>query len=220
MKPVQFFLLLLLVLILGLPRRATADGMVFRRPLVAEDPWIPDQRALLHWMHGEETLVIETSVNGGGTDLAWVVPLPSPPEVEEAPTALFPTLAEAFGPKVEVETPWWFPFLGLPFLRWWFGRTACSQGFRLAVMGLIWAAAPALIFGKPAGQADADSLAMLIVTLAAAPVACRIQRDEWPAFIWFALILGVGLILVMASFGSYGKIMAGGGGGVRVLGIT
>lgn len=85
-------MLLLASLILSGPPRAAADGKVFRPVQAADDPWIPDQRALLHWMEGEETLVIETSVNGGGQELTWVgvVPLPSVPEVEEAPAARWP----------------------------------------------------------------------------------------------------------------------------------
>lgn len=76
---------LLLFLVAGLPSTPRADGKVLRAVDVAEDPWIPDQRALPHWMDGRETLVIETSARGGGNDLAWVVPLPAPPEVEEEP---------------------------------------------------------------------------------------------------------------------------------------
>lgn len=53
---------------------AAADGMIFKRPLVVADPWIPDQRALLQWEDGNEVLVIETSVRDGGEVLPGVSP--------------------------------------------------------------------------------------------------------------------------------------------------
>jgi hypothetical protein len=93
-KYVKFSLFFLL-----LPMTALADGKVFPGTALAETT-IPDQRALLCWSNGVERLVIETRFTGAGTNFAWVVPLPSQPEIEEATTGLFTTLAHQLRPKV------------------------------------------------------------------------------------------------------------------------
>ena len=93
------------------PTVALADGMVIPRRAFAI-PDIPEQRALIHYADGTETLVIETSFIGGGSNLAWVVPLPAAPKVEPASNGLFPTLQVIFSPKILLSvTPWW---LALP----------------------------------------------------------------------------------------------------------
>lgn len=61
---------------------------------------IPDQRALIHFANGKETLVIDTAFKGDGTNFAWIVPFPSVPTVEPATTGLFTTLQFIFQPKV------------------------------------------------------------------------------------------------------------------------
>lgn len=90
------FILLVMVL---LPLALFGDGKVFP-PTAYPDVQIPDQRALIHFADGTETLVIETSFVGQGTNFAWVVPVPSVPKIEEASTGLFPTLQTIFQPKV------------------------------------------------------------------------------------------------------------------------
>jgi hypothetical protein len=89
----------LLALACLLPRSVLADGMVIpeRAFAIAQ---IPDQQALLHYANGTETLVIETSFTGQGTNFAWVVPLPAVAQIEPASTGLFPTLQTIFQPKV------------------------------------------------------------------------------------------------------------------------
>jgi hypothetical protein len=82
-----------------LPLALFGDGKVFP-PTAYPDVQIPDQRALIHFADGAETLVIETSFVGQGTNFAWVVPVPSVPKIEEASTGLFPTLQTIFHPKV------------------------------------------------------------------------------------------------------------------------
>jgi hypothetical protein len=91
-----------------------ADGMVIPTTAVPVEVRIPDQRALIHFSNGVERLVIETRFTGAGTNFAWVVPLPSPPVIEEATTGLFPTLQCIFQPRVRHEVPRYFQlFLGL-----------------------------------------------------------------------------------------------------------
>jgi hypothetical protein len=221
------FLTLLSALILwATPPPAQADGKIFRPVAVADDPWIPDQRALLHWMDGEETLVIETSVNGGGAadqELAWVVPVPSLPEVEEAPAGLFPALAEAMGPKITRETPWWFPFLALPALRWWARRTPRSFAFRLMIAFLLWSVILAL-----AWSFESRDFFFAGMTLLAAPAAiltgtldnCVTEKGELRWSVCLAVVSFLVAALGLLGFLSFGRIMAAGGGPVSVLGVT
>ncbi|MGP8198453.1 MAG: DUF2330 domain-containing protein [Limisphaerales bacterium] len=90
-----------------------ADGMVMPAVAVPVEVRIPDQRALIHFSNGVERLVIETRFTGEGTNFAWVVPLPSPPVIEEASTGLFPTLQSIFQPRIRHEVPHYFQlFLG------------------------------------------------------------------------------------------------------------
>ncbi|QYK47305.1 MAG: DUF2330 domain-containing protein [Phycisphaeraceae bacterium] len=110
----------LLALLLSIPRSsAHADGKVFAREGVVAT--IPDQRALIHFADGVQTLVIETrfessgspaggqessgesaEVPAGGGDFAWVVPVPSVPELIEVTPGLMPTVAAIFQPSVKV----------------------------------------------------------------------------------------------------------------------
>lgn len=87
----------ILCLLLWLPLAALADGKVFSRAIAVKTT-IPDQRALIHYADGTETLVIETSFIGAGTNFAWVVPVPSTPKVEAVSPALFQSLEFNFKP--------------------------------------------------------------------------------------------------------------------------
>lgn len=98
---------------------AAADGMVFPQqffPKVA----IPNQQALIAFSNGVERLVIETAFWGEGTNFAWVVPLPSAPEVKPVSENFFNSLRRAFMPRLIHEvTPYYASVLfvcGLVFL--------------------------------------------------------------------------------------------------------
>ena len=85
------FLLLLLAGWLAWPTDARADGKVFSQ-VTAVKTTTPDQRALLHFADGTETLVVETTFVGAGTNFAWVVPLPAAPEITAVPRTVFTNL--------------------------------------------------------------------------------------------------------------------------------
>jgi hypothetical protein len=69
---------------------------------------IPAQRALIYYADGRQTLVVETALDGPGTNFAWVIPLPAVPVIEEVSSGLFPTLSHIFQPHVIVRIrPWW-----------------------------------------------------------------------------------------------------------------
>ena len=93
-----------------LPISAVADGIVLPQIAFAQTR-IPDQRALICWSNGVERLVIETRFSGSGTNFAWVIPLPSQPEIEAATTGIFPTLAHQLRPEVIHEPPALFAIL-------------------------------------------------------------------------------------------------------------
>ncbi|MCW5769071.1 MAG: DUF2330 domain-containing protein [Phycisphaeraceae bacterium] len=114
-------LLLLIILFVSPVGAAAADGKVFAREGVVAT--IPDQRALIHFADGVQTLVIETrfesssspaggqetnSESGGDPggnrgvvgEFAWVVPVPSVPELIEVTPGLMPTVQAVFEPRV------------------------------------------------------------------------------------------------------------------------
>jgi hypothetical protein len=78
-----------------------ADGIVLPQ-VAAPAVTMPDQRALLVWYEKEqtETLVIESRFVGQGRDFAWVVPLPSKPEITPATRGTLPTLEALFRPAL------------------------------------------------------------------------------------------------------------------------
>lgn len=102
----------------GAAGRAAADGKVFAREGVVAT--IPDQRALIHFADGVQTLVIETRFESSGSpaggqqsngesaegpsssgELAWVVPVPSVPELIEVTPGLMPTVQASFQPRLK-----------------------------------------------------------------------------------------------------------------------
>lgn len=88
-----------LVWLLLFPVCAFGDGG-FIPSTAFERVQIPDQRALIHFADGKETLVIDTAFKGSGTNFAWIIPVPAVPTVEPATTGLFSTLQILFQPKI------------------------------------------------------------------------------------------------------------------------
>jgi len=100
---------------------ALADGMVVQQVYYPKVT-IPNQQALIHFSDGTERLVIETSFLGEGTNFAWVVPLPSAPEVKPVSESFFSLLQQAFQPQLVHRVHSYYAgvlFLcGLVFLGW------------------------------------------------------------------------------------------------------
>lgn len=121
---------------------ARADGKVFAPVMVPQQVEMPDQRALLAWKDGVETLVIESAFVGKGTDFAWVVPLPDKPEVFAATRGTLPSAVALMQPVVAEPLPG--ELLGIAFLAGVVGLVALGFGwrgvdglFRATVLGLI-----------------------------------------------------------------------------------
>jgi len=93
---------LVLALLLLLAPSARADGTIFT---TLEQPTIPTQSALIAWDGTHQTLAIETTFSNPGaapeSRYAWVVPVPSEPELKAATTGLFPTLRAITGPRID-----------------------------------------------------------------------------------------------------------------------
>lgn len=94
---------LALLLSLLISATALADGGVFLR--VDTRANLPDQQAMIVYLNGLEALAIETRAQAAGEEIAWVVPLPSVPEVSPATTGTFPTLRAACAPR-RMDVPW------------------------------------------------------------------------------------------------------------------
>ena len=140
------------------------DGMVFPA-VIDQRAQIPDQQALIVWRDGIETLAIETRFVGTGTEFAWVVPLPSVPEVSPATTGLFPTLRATTTPKLVDSSGarglcWLLGWLLV--LVWVIRFTGGWRGVLLVtlvvVTGMIVILAPAL--GTARGGADVPGVAV------------------------------------------------------------
>jgi len=134
---------------------------------------IPDQRALICFSNGIERLVIETRFAGAGTNLAWVVPLPSPPVVEEATTGLFPTLQYLFRPEI-VHNP----------TRYYAGI--------LALLGIGYL----ILHLRPTGRLERlDAVACICICLAAGSNSVHDMFDGM-AFIFMLIVLFGGVVLI------------------------
>ena len=94
---------------------ARADGGAFKRMI--EDPTaatMPDQAALIAFDGTTQTLAIQTRFEGDPSEFAWVVPLPSPPQVESCPPSIFKVLPRLFPRRVVTDSaipPVWIPCL-------------------------------------------------------------------------------------------------------------
>lgn len=150
-----FARVLMWAVILLVPALARADGKAFARAGFARAE-IPEQRALIHWADGFETLVIETVVRGEGTNFAWVVPLPSvPEEVGPSSTALFPTLQNIFQARVESRrdgTGWfWLAGAGVLWALRGIGKLKGGPAEKVAAfLALVAAVVPSVLMLLPA----------------------------------------------------------------------
>lgn len=110
MKKLRKILLLLTALIfLFLPQIALADGAPFppSNKYVTET----DQKAVIVYENGTETMVLSVTFKGDPENFGWVIPIPSKPEVEKSQDELFTALADLTAPPAgATET---IPYLGL-----------------------------------------------------------------------------------------------------------
>lgn len=88
---------------------AGADGMYIGKTYTAK-PTIPDQRAIVVWHDGIETLLVESKLRAEAGEYSWVVPLPSVPiEVAKARPSVMDLSFGRFDPimrRPNPTTPW------------------------------------------------------------------------------------------------------------------
>jgi hypothetical protein len=80
------------------------DGVVIS-PTAFARVEVPDQSALIAYDGETERLLIETSFIGQGSNFAWIVPLPTKPEIETSTTGVVPTLQFICRPDVIHNVP-------------------------------------------------------------------------------------------------------------------
>lgn len=112
MLPRWVFGLVLLIL----ATRALGDGKAF--PMVADpladaaSSTMPRQRAIIAWDGAQQRLAIDTAFTGEGTEFAWLVPLPSEPEILPATKGMFDTAAVLTAPRLRDGDSGWLIFFG------------------------------------------------------------------------------------------------------------
>lgn len=84
--------LFLLTVVFLIPSFVLADGGIFPPP----DYYMyeTDQRAVIFYENGIETLVLSATFRGDAKDFGWVIPIPSRPEVSKSSDELFTSLNE------------------------------------------------------------------------------------------------------------------------------
>ena len=102
------------LLLVGAASFAFADGVVLPTRAIVKPVRTPDQRALVAFDGTTETMVVETTLQGEGSEFAWIVPLPAAPKVEEAKSEMFRTLQLVTAPRVvgreKMGAKWTQPF--------------------------------------------------------------------------------------------------------------
>jgi hypothetical protein len=127
--------------------QALGDGKAF--PMVA-DPLadaastMPRQRAIIAWDGAEQRLAIDTAFTGDGTEFAWLVPLPSEPEILPATRGMFDTAAVLTAPRIERSDSVGMMFVGAVLviaafgamtLKSWIGRVVLSVA--IVLLGIV-----------------------------------------------------------------------------------
>ncbi len=91
---------------------ALADGVYISEQAVKTKPAIPQQRALIVFGDGRETLIIESMLDGDGQSFGWIIPVPAvPTKVETSTPGVLATLSRNLQPEIRHDltrqlSPW------------------------------------------------------------------------------------------------------------------
>ncbi len=92
---------LFVCLIVSFATPSWSDGIFIPPRAVARVPGVPNQRALIVFRNGVENLAIESSFEGEGNEMAWIIPVPArPTEIARASSGLFTTIEAALQPEL------------------------------------------------------------------------------------------------------------------------
>jgi hypothetical protein len=178
---------------------AVADGKVFAPASVPQQVAMPDQRALLAWDNGTETLVIESAFVGEGTDFAWVVPLPGKPEVFPATRGTLPAAVALMQPTVADPIPgaWGYTVIcgGLGLLSLVFGWRVLGVLLRSFVV-LIGVAIGSFIIAALTGSEQVWMLSFGVGSLCLWPLRRWLRQDTSLAEILIILLI-TGLLIAL-----------------------
>lgn len=95
------FLVILLLAFLFAPLPCLADGYVTVVKSIGKLPGIPEQRGIVQFRDGLETLVVETSFEAEGHRFGWVVPVPSvPTKFRRFSSGIFDALSLQIQPEI------------------------------------------------------------------------------------------------------------------------
>lgn len=87
----KFFLIIPLVLLVTFfPSSVFADGMLITPEIYTVHE--PDQRAVIKHNGVKETIILQVRASGKASELGWLIPLPSYPDVSEADAEIFEEL--------------------------------------------------------------------------------------------------------------------------------
>jgi len=86
-----------------LPQLALADGMIAPPP----NYWMQetDQKAVIFYDEGVETLVLSITFEGDADEFGWIVPVPNKPEISKGSDELFTNLEEITGTTYDYDYP-------------------------------------------------------------------------------------------------------------------
>lgn len=101
--PIALCVALFLSLMAVATPAANADGKVFLSIATGSGEagsTMPRQRAIIAFKDGVQRLAIDTAFTGAGEEFAWLVPLPSEPEILPATKGMFDTAAMVTAPRV------------------------------------------------------------------------------------------------------------------------
>lgn len=101
MRKLCLILIFTSLLLLQLPQRVFADGMIVPPP----DYWIEEtgQKAVIFHEADLETLILSVTFRGDAEDFGWLTPFPTRPEVDKSTDELFTALEELTGPTFRIQ---------------------------------------------------------------------------------------------------------------------
>jgi hypothetical protein len=119
--PIALCVALLLALVAFATPSAHADGKVFLSASViptdsSGSATMPRQRAIIAFQDGVQHLAIDTAFVGPGEEFAWLIPLPSEPEILPATEGTFDAAAMITGPRVRTWAHGYLLSLGVALL--------------------------------------------------------------------------------------------------------
>lgn len=97
-----FFLIFAFLFIFALivPSLTLADGMIFPPPDYFMNE--SEQKAVIVYEQGRETLILSITFAGDAKDFGWVIPTPSRPEIDKSSDEIFTSLTDLTAPQNQV----------------------------------------------------------------------------------------------------------------------